>query len=359
MGARVMIMAGGTGGHVFPALAVAEELRRRGLEVFWLGARDGFEAGVVPAAGFRAEWISIRGLRGKGIGAWLTAPVKILIAMVQVWRVLRRNRPGLVLGMGGFVTGPGGVMARVAGIPLVIHEQNALPGLTNRWLARIANRVLEAFPGSFGDSGKAELVGNPVRPEIAALAPPSDRMADRNLPRRLLILGGSLGAEALNRVVPAALALLPPEQRPQVRHQAGRGKEEETGAAYRSAGVAAEVSPFVQEMAEAYGWADLVVCRAGALTISELAAAGVGSILVPYPFAVDDHQTRNAAYLVQAGAARMVPQSELTAGGLAALLRELLSEKGRLLAMATTARTLARPGATVRVADFCEEALTA
>ncbi len=357
MGARVMIMAGGTGGHVFPALAVAEELRRRGLEVFWLGSRGGFETGVVPAAGFRAEWISIRGLRGKGFRSWLSAPAKILVAMVQAWRVLRRNRPGLVLGMGGFVTGPGGVMARLAGIPLVIHEQNALPGLTNRWLARIASRVLEAFPGSFGASGKAELVGNPVRPEIAALAPPSDRMADRSGPRRLLILGGSLGAEALNRVVPAALALLPPAQRPQVRHQAGKGKEQETAAAYRSAGVTAEVSPFVQEMAEAYGWADLVICRAGALTISELAAAGVGSILVPYPFAVDDHQTRNAAFLVQAGAARLAPQSELTAEGLAALLRELLSEEGRLLAMATIARSLARPEATARVADLCEEAL--
>lgn len=358
MGARVMIMAGGTGGHVFPALAVADELRRRGLEVLWLGSRGGFETGVVPAAGFRAEWISIRGLRGKGIRSWLTAPGKILVAMAQAWRVLRRNRPGLVLGMGGFVTGPGGVMARLAGIPLVIHEQNALPGLTNRWLARIATRVLEAFPGSFGDSGKAELVGNPVRLEIAALAPPSDRMSNRGAPRRLLVLGGSLGAEALNRLVPEALALLPTELRPQVRHQAGKGKEEQTATTYRSAGVAAEVSPFVQEMAEAYGWADLVICRAGALTVSELAAAGVGSILVPYPFAVDDHQTRNAAYLVQAGAARMVPQSELTAEGLAALLRELLSEEGRLLTMATAARTQAQPEATARVADFCEEALS-
>ncbi len=358
MGVRVMIMAGGTGGHVFPALAVARELRQRGVDVVWLGSRGGFEVRVVLDAGFPSEWISIRGLRGKGVGQWLAAPFKILGAMLQAYRILRRNRPGVVLGMGGFVSGPGGVMARLLGIPLVVHEQNAIPGLTNRWLARIASRVLQAFPGSF-PGAEATAVGNPVRPEIAGLPEPRERVTGHGATPRLLVLGGSQGARALNETLPPALALLDREQRPEVWHQAGKDKAEMTAAAYEQACVAAMVEPFIADMAEAYGWADLVVCRAGALTISELAAAGVASVLVPFPFAVDDHQTRNAAFLTDSGAARLLPESEMSPQGLARLLRELLSDREKLLVMASAARGCAQDGAAARVADICEEVLSA
>ena len=355
MGARVMIMAGGTGGHVFPALAVATELRGRGMDVVWLGAAGGFEERVVPEAGFRMERISIHGLRGNGLVRWLQAPFMLLLAMWQVFGALRRYRPRVVLGMGGFVTGPGGVMARMLRIPLVIHEQNAVPGMTNRLLSHIANRVLESFPGSFGSSKKVSLVGNPVRAEIWQLPQPMHRMEQRASPLHLLIPGGSLGAQALNEAVPEALDKIDFSIQMEVRHQAGRGKEETTSEAYKSIGIDAEVVPFISNMAEAYGWADLVICRAGALTVSELAAVGVGSVLVPYPHAVDDHQTLNANYLTDAGAALLVPQSELDPEALAVILKQLMSDRKRLLQMAQTARHLAKPMATMDVADICEE----
>ena len=359
MARRVMVMAGGTGGHVFPALATAHELARRGVEICWLGAPGGFEARLVPQHGFELELVPVRKLRGQGVAAKLLAPVHLVRATLHAAQVLRRRRPGLVLGMGGFVSGPGGVVSRLLGLPLVIHEQNAVPGLTNRWLARIATRVLEAFPGSFPDTTGAVAVGNPVRAEISALPAPEVRLAGREAPVRLLVVGGSLGAQVLNEVLPAALARLPSGVRPQVRHQAGRGKAEGARAAYRDAGVDAEVSEFLDDMAGAYAWADLVVCRAGALTVSELAAAGVGSVLVPYPHAVDDHQTRNAAFLADAGAARLLPQAGLSAERLGGLLEALVSDRPGLLAMARAARGLARPDATARVADCCEEVLRA
>lgn len=358
MGARVMIMAGGTGGHVFPALAVAQDLRARGMDVFWLGTRSGLEGRIVPEAGIPMEWIEVQGLRGSGLMRWLAAPFKLSLAMLQSLKVLRRQRPRVVLGMGGFVTGPGGVMAWLLGIPLVIHEQNAVPGMTNQWLSRIAHRVLEAFPGSFGQQRHAQAVGNPVREDIADLPEPSVRMAERAGPLRLLVLGGSLGAQALNETVPAALGLLAQDERPQVRHQAGRDKEQATMAAYEKAGVEADVRPFIKDMAEAYGWADLVICRAGALTISELAAAGVGALLVPYPYAVDDHQTRNAGFLVSAGAAELMSQDGLQPEGLAGRLRELCQSREWVLAMAQAARGLAQPLSARRVADICEEEAT-
>jgi len=298
---RVMVMAGGTGGHVFPALAVADWLRRQGCQVCWLGTSQGLESRLVPQQGYPMEQIQLRGLRGSGWRRQLAAPFVLSRALWQALGALRRRRPQLVLGMGGFASGPGGVMAWLLRIPLVIQEQNAIPGLTNRILARLARRVFEAFPGSFGIDLGAETSGNPVRPEISALPPPEQRFAGHDGPARLLVLGGSLGAQVLNRLVPEALALLAPEQRPLVRHQAGRDGQEETLAQYAGLGLAAEVKPFEEDMARAYGWADLVVCRAGALTVSELAAAGLGAILVPYPYAVDDHQTRNAAWLVEAG----------------------------------------------------------
>lgn len=350
-----MLMAGGTGGHVFPALAVAQELRERGVCISWLGSVDSFESRVVPEQGIDIQLVNIKGLRGKGLAGWLSAPFKIFRALLQSARILRQRRPRVVLGMGGFVTGPGGLAARLLGIPLVIHEQNAVPGMTNGWLARLATRVFEAFPGSFSPATGAVACGNPVRREIATLPGPAVRLQGRTGPVRLLVVGGSLGAQALNRALPQVLADLEAGMRPQVRHQAGQGKSEATRAAYRALGVDADVSDFIQDMAAAYGWADLVVCRAGALTVSELAGAGVASILVPFPHAVDDHQTRNAGYLVQAGAARLLPQETLEREGLSEELQALLVDREQLLAMAVKARALAMPGATAVVADYCEE----
>lgn len=353
MSAPVLITAGGTGGHVFPALAVAEQLQALGLPVVWLGTRRGLEARLVPTAGIPIEWLEVSGLRGHGLGRLLGAPLMLLRAVRQALAILRRLRPRLVLGMGGFVSGPGGVAARWLGIPLVVHEQNAIAGLTNRWLARLATRVLEAVPGTFPAARRAQAVGNPVRAEIAALAPPGERLAGHSSPGRLLVLGGSQGAQALNDVVPAALARLPAGQRPAVWHQTGVSLHAKTAAAYQATGLSARVEPFIEAMAEAYGWADLVLCRAGALTVAELAAAGVAALLVPFPYAVDDHQTANARFLVAVGAARLLPQSELTAPRLAALLAELFAEREQLRTMAEAARTQARPEAAVTVAQIC------
>ena len=358
MGARVAVMAGGTGGHVFPALAVAELLRGQGLEVFWIGTRRGLEARLVPPRGFQIEWISIEGLRGKGIAQLIFAPWRLLVALRQAGAILRRRRPGVVLGMGGFASGPGGIMARVLGMPLVIHEQNRVPGITNQWLSRVASRVFQAFPGSFPEARRAIACGNPVRREIAALSPPDERLQGRSPPRRLLVVGGSLGAKVLNETVAPAVARLAWDARPKIRHQAGELTLETARGAYAAAGVEAEVMPFIEGMAEAYGWADLVVCRAGALTVSELAAAGVASVLVPYPYAVDDHQTGNARHLAEVGAARLIPQSELSAESLGTVLSELLGDPARLLAMAEAARGRAEPAAAECIATACREVMT-
>ena len=358
MVARVLIMAGGTGGHVFPALAVARHLREQGVAVTWLGTRRGLESRVVPAAEFPIEYISVTGLRGKGLAGWLLAPLRLSLALTQSIGVCRRHQPGAVLGLGGFVTGPGGVAAWLLRRPLVIHEQNAVAGLTNRLLARLARRVLEAFPGSFPPGIDAIETGNPVREDIVALPTPAQRFAGRQGPLRILIIGGSLGAQALNETVPNALAKLPADPALQVRHQAGRGKDVVTQAAYTAAGVGAEVIPFIEDMAGVLGWADLVICRAGALTISELAAAGLGAVLVPYPHAVDDHQTRNALFLSEAGAARLILESELSVDSLAGILKTLLANgRAGLLEMAEAARRLARPDATRKVAGACLEVM--
>jgi UDP-N-acetylglucosamine--N-acetylmuramyl-(pentapeptide) pyrophosphoryl-undecaprenol N-acetylglucosamine transferase len=349
----VVIMAGGTGGHVFPALAVAERLQAHGASVVWIGTRRGLEATLAPKAGIPIEWISVAGLRGKSLSQRLLTPMMLSQALWQAGMILRRLRPPVVLGMGGFVSGPGGVMARMLGIPLVVHEQNAIAGMTNRWLARIARRVMEAFPGPFPPDRQATTVGNPVRASIAELPPPAERFAGRTGRRRLLVLGGSQGALALNQLVPQALARLPESERPEVWHQAGGQLHEAAETAYREAGITARLTPFIENMAEAYGWADLVLCRAGALTIAELAAAGVGAILVPFPFAVDDHQTANARFLERDGAALVCPQAALTAERLAMLLRELLSDRDRLLRMAEAARRLAQVDAAEQVALAC------
>lgn len=352
MTSPVLIMAGGTGGHVFPALAVAEELRTRGIPVVWLGSTQGMEARLVPARGFPLECLDVAGLRGKGWGRRLSAPFMLARACVQAFSLLRRLQPRLVIGFGGFASGPGGAMARLRGIPLLIHEQNAIAGYTNRILARLATRVCEAFPGAFPAARAALATGNPVRAEIAALPAPAERFAGRDAAAvRLLVVGGSQGALALNQLVPQALALLPEQQRPQVRHQAGGRMLDSAAEAYRQAGLAVQPEPFIEDMAAAYAWADLVLCRSGALTVAELAAAGVGSLLVPFPFAVDDHQTANGRYLERAGAARVLPQSTLTAQSLADELAPLLADRSRLLAMAEAARGLAQPQAALRVAE--------
>ena len=356
----VLIMAGGTGGHIMPALAVADCLGKQHIPVVWLGTRQGLEAKLVPQAGYPIEWINVSGLRGKGWLRVLQAPLMLGRAWLQALTVARRLRPCAVLGMGGFASGPGGLAARCLGLPLVVHEQNAIPGMTNRCLARIANCVLEAFPESFAKSRRAKTVGNPVRVSIASLAMPAVRWTERTDTPRLLVLGGSLGAQALNEHLPLALSRLPTECRPQVWHQSGAKTFETAISAYRAAAISAKVEPFIEDMAAAYAWADLVVCRAGAITVAELAAAGVGAILVPYPYAVDDHQTANARFLERAGAARMIPQQALNAERLARVLQELLPDRAHLLAMAEAARTLARPNAALLVAQeltrYCQSA---
>ena len=343
----ILIMAGGTGGHVFPALAVAEQLRERGWPVEWLGTQAGLEARVVPPTGIPVHWISVKGLRGKGRLRQLLAPFMLLWALMQAATVILRIRPAAVLGMGGYTTGPGGLMAWLLRCPLVIHEQNSVAGLTNRLLAPLANPVLEAFPGSLRG---AIHTGNPVRAAIAQL--PFQTPDPVNRRPRLLVVGGSLGAVALNETVPEAMALFEEAQRPEIWHQTGLKLIEAAHDAYAKASVDVRLDAFIDDMAQAYQWADLVLCRAGALTIAELAAVGVASILVPYPYAVDDHQTGNARYLVDAGAARLLPQSEMSVERLHEELK-LLQQPERLIDMAKRARERAMPDAAQQVAAHC------
>jgi len=353
MSGPVLVMAGGTGGHIFPGLAVARALRERGVPVAWLGNPNGMEARVVPPTGIPMEYVSIGGLRGKGLSTKLLAPFRLISALGQCLRIIRRLRPRVVLGMGGYVTGPAGLAAWLSRRPLVIHEQNAVAGLTNRLLSRFATEILSAFPHSFPQADLGRAIGNPVRREISELPEPSARFAGRTGRLRLLVFGGSQGALRLNQVVPAAIAQMPAGQRPEVLHQAGGRTLEIASAAYREAGLEANVTPFIDDMAAAYAWADLAICRSGALTVSELAAAGLGSILVPFPAAVDDHQTRNAGYLVEAGAARLIQESELSEESLAALLGGLAADRPALIAMATAARGRALPDALDQLAAAC------
>ncbi len=349
MVARVMILAGGTGGHIFPALAVAEVLRAQGCEVKWMGTRAGLESRVVPNEGIPIEWLAIAGFRGKGVLAQLQAPFKLLAACWQAGRILHQFMPDVVLGMGGFVAGPGGLMARLMGIPLVIHEQNRIPGTTNRLLVKWSAKALEAFPGSFKAKVGALCVGNPLRQSIVeamAVAKP-----EREKVARLLILGGSLGAKALNEVIPHAIALL--GGKVEIRHQTGEAMCAATKALYASLGLEAEVVAFIEDMAEAYLWADLAICRAGAVTLSELAYAALPSILIPFPFAIDDHQTANARYLKDADAALLIPQHQLTPQRLAEELKNLIQVPGCLRTMAGNALSLAKPDAAQKVAEIC------
>jgi UDP-N-acetylglucosamine--N-acetylmuramyl-(pentapeptide) pyrophosphoryl-undecaprenol N-acetylglucosamine transferase len=349
MSRTLLVMAGGTGGHVFPGLAVADVMRARAWNVVWVGNPGGMEATLVPRHGIPMRWVRFSGLRGKGLLTKAMLPLNLLRAFWQSLRVLREVRPAVVLGMGGYVAFPAGMMAALTRTPLVVHEQNSVAGLTNRVLARVADRVLVAFPDALAG---AQWSGNPVRADVAALPAPQDRYAHRTGPLRVLVVGGSLGAQALNDTVPRALAALPPDRRPTVVHQSGRRHLAALQAAYRDAGVDATAVEFIDDMAAAYADADLVICRAGAMTVSEVAAAGVASLMVPFPHAVDDHQTTNARFLADRDAALLVPQAELGVERLAAILDGL--DRPRLLAMARRARELSKPDAATEVADACE-----
>ncbi len=352
MSGTVLIMAGGTGGHIFPGLAVARALHSRDCPVVWLGTPHGLENDLVPAAGIELERIGIEGIRGRGLPGWVLAPFRIFRAMLEARRILRSRRPACVLSLGGYAAGPGGLMARLMGIPLVVHEQNAVAGLTNRILSRLARKSFTGFPGALVH---ARFSGNPVREEIVALDAPDDRYEGRKGPLELLVIGGSQGARIFNEILPQAMGLLAPELRPKILHQCGRENEEATQAAYREAGVEARVEPFVDDMAGAWARADLAICRAGALTVAEIAAAGVASLLVPFPHAVDDHQTANAHYLVHGGAAWLMHQPGFTARSLAEMIKVARREK--LREMAVKARKLARTRAAEEVAEGCLEVM--
>lgn len=348
---RVLIMAGGTGGHVFPGLAVAKQFQTENIDVHWLGTEKGLEAKLVPEAGIPLHFIHISGVRGKGIAHLLLAPPRLLMAVLQARRLIRQLKPDIILGMGGFASGPGGIAGWLSGYPLIIHEQNAIPGSTNKWLARIAKKILEGFPNTFPNNGNVITVGNPLRQDILTMPFP-DR--GKKKPLHLLVLGGSLGASAINLLLPKAIALLPESMRPDIYHQTGEKLYEETLTAYQEAGVSAKIVPFIKEMHEAYAWADLVVCRSGALTVAELCAAGLGAVLVPFPYAIDDHQTANAEFMAKQGAAVLVQQSALTADKLADILQEFIQSPARCQAMAEAAYQLRRTDATLNVLSICK-----
>ncbi|HMW16250.1 MAG TPA: undecaprenyldiphospho-muramoylpentapeptide beta-N-acetylglucosaminyltransferase [Accumulibacter sp.] len=349
MSRTLLVMAGGTGGHVFPGLAVADLLKSRDWRVVWMGAPDSMEAKLVPARGYEMAWVRFTALRGKGLLRKLALPWHLFSACWQARREIRRVKPDVVLGMGGYVSFPGGLMAALHGFPLIIHEQNSIAGLANRVLARLADRIACGFPQSLRDG---IWVGNPLRPEMSRVTPPGERLAEHDRQAHWLILGGSQGAAALNEIVPQGLALIDPADRPQVVHQAGERHLAALQQHYADAGVQAHCVAFIDDMAGAYAWADLVICRSGALTVAELAATGVASVLVPFPHAVDDHQTLNARFLSTAGAAVLIPQHELTPES----IRHLQSySRAELRQMAEKARQLAKPEATAEVARLCEE----
>ncbi|HMN93495.1 MAG TPA: undecaprenyldiphospho-muramoylpentapeptide beta-N-acetylglucosaminyltransferase [Hydrogenophaga sp.] len=345
-----LVMAGGTGGHIFPGLAVAEGLRERGWRVHWLGAPGSMESRLVPPRGFPLETIDFGGVRGKGPLTLALLPVRLLRAFWQALQVVRRVKPDVLVGLGGYITFPGGMMGTLAGKPLVLHEQNSVAGMANKVLAGIADRVFSAFPGALS---KAEWVGNPLRSAFLQQPAPAQRLSGRTGPLRLLVVGGSLGAKALNDTVPQALALIPQSERPQVLHQSGEKQIEALRASYRAAGVQAELTPFIDDTASAFADADLIVCRAGASTVTEIAAVGAAALFVPFPHAVDDHQTSNARFLVDAGAAWLVPQHELTPAALAQRLREV--RRDQLLQMAIKAKQMEKTQAVGAVVAACEQ----
>jgi UDP-N-acetylglucosamine--N-acetylmuramyl-(pentapeptide) pyrophosphoryl-undecaprenol N-acetylglucosamine transferase len=352
---RVLIMAGGTGGHVFPGLAVARALREQGVEVHWLGTSQGIEARLVPAENIPLHFLTISGLRGKHLKTLLKAPFNLARSILQARKIIQQVDPQVVLGLGGYASGPGGVASWLLNRPLVIHEQNAKAGYTNKILGKLAACILEGFPDAFKAQAKVQAVGNPVRNEIEKLLPPAERMKDRQKPFRLLVIGGSLGAMALNDIVPEALSRIPKEDRPTVIHQTGDKLFEKAKNSYQSMGIEAQLNPFIQDMAASYGWADMVICRAGALTVAELCAAGVGAVFIPYPHAVDDHQTANAGYMVKEGAALCIQQSQLTADKMADIIREFANAPEKRVAMAEAAYGLRKMNVQQKIVNILTE----
>ena len=350
---KALIMAGGTGGHVFPALATARVLSEQGVDVQWLGTRRGIESELVPASGIPIHYMKVEGLRGKGIKQLLLAPFKLVYALIQALRIVGQYKPDVVLGMGGFASGPGGLAAWLLGRPIVIHEQNAVAGTTNRILSKLSSNVLSAFPNAFGKKNQSRVVGNPVREDITALNPPKERWNEREGPTRVLVLGGSQGAVAINQWVPSFIKTLDKKDRPLIWHQAGKRNIEDARNLYRSLDVEARVDPFIKDMAEAYAWADFVICRSGALTVSELMSAGVGAMLIPLPFAIDDHQTANGRFMEEGGGAIVVPQKDLNLAEVHSALTDLLTDRVKLLDMAESARKLALQNSAESVADVC------
>ena len=352
--ATILIMAGGTGGHVFPALAVADCLKEKNITVVWLGTRQGIEAKLVAEAGYEIHWLNVSGLRGKNKWSLILAPFKLIFACMQALSVIIKVKPAAVLGMGGFASGPGGLMAFLTRKPLLVHEQNAIPGMTNTLLSKMATVIMQAFPNSFTNHKSVQLVGNPVRENIAGITAPVERLKDRDDKLNILVIGGSLGAAALNKAVPEMLSMANNQQKFDVWHQTGERNYEEALTVYSDLNIEARVNAFIDNMAEAYDWADVVICRAGAMTISELALAGVASILIPYPYAVDDHQTANAGYLVNNDAAILIPQTELSAERLSQELALLTREK--IMKMSVSAQKSAAPDAANKVAELCMNA---
>ena len=346
----LMVMAGGTGGHVYPAMAVADNLKAQGWNIVWLATEGGMENRLIEGKGYAKAMMTMQGVRGKGLLGWLLLPIKLARALSQSYSAMHKHQPNVVLGMGGFAAFPGGLMARLLGKPLVIHEQNSVAGLTNKLMAKIAKRVLAAFPDALAN---ANVIGNPVRADITQLASPATRFKSHQGALRILVVGGSLGAQALNELIPQALATIPAEARPAVIHQAGVKHIEALKSHYAKHGVEADCRAFIENMAEMYTWADFVICRAGAMTVAELSVVGLGSLLVPFPFAVDDHQTTNAAYLAKNEAAFLVQQRALSVEKLVKILSELSRET--CLEMAERARALGKPEATADVARVCME----
>jgi UDP-N-acetylglucosamine--N-acetylmuramyl-(pentapeptide) pyrophosphoryl-undecaprenol N-acetylglucosamine transferase len=357
---NILIMAGGTGGHVYPALAVADKLKEKGFQLFWLGTSKGMESKVVPSHGYPLLKINVAGVRGNGLLRLLFTPFMLAIALFQALMIIIKVRPVVVLGMGGFASGPGGIAAWLMRVPLLIHEQNAIAGLTNRLLAPFAVSIMAAFPNAFKESEKLNITGNPVRKDIASLPEPEQRFANRDSNiLKVLVLGGSLGAKKLNEVIPQALSALGDECQFEIKHQCGERHLADTEAVYKKYKLNVEVLPFINDMAQVYTWADIVICRAGALTIAELAATGIGSILIPFPYAVDDHQTENAKYLSNEGAAILIQEAQLNIENLKERLLKLCHAPEQLLEMAVKARSLSKPNATDDVARLCMEAIHA
>ncbi len=350
---RVLIIAGGTGGHVFSGLAVAEELRNKSVDVFWMGTKEGMESQLVVISGFPIKYITVDGLRGNGVLRWLFAPSKVVKAVLAALRIIDIVKPDVVFGLGGFTSGPGGVAVTLCSKPLAIHEQNIVPGLTNKLLSHLSKRVMEAFFGSFPKNIDADWVGNPVCLSIEHVMEPQLRLKNRTGPLKILVLGGSLGAKSLNTFMPVSLSLLDESKRPYIKHQCGLKHIKDCRRSYDKVNVSADIVEFIEDMASSYSWADLVICRAGALTIAELSSIGVASILIPYPYAVDNHQTYNASVLVKVGAAQLIQEISLTAILLAREMRYLSGHRNRLLIMAQAARSQAKFGTAKYVSNVC------